>query len=100
MIADPQQAQTLTTLIPTMVPLGYYVVQGVNILTIAGFAWSMLKIGIPVGLSVRDSLRDTANELRELRRTKDDHEDRLRAIERAERPDFHGQERRTTQRRN
>lgn len=70
-----------------LMPTGYYILQGVNIAMLAGGLWGLLKIAVPVGLSVRDSLRDTTNELRTLREHSDDHEERLRAVERYVGPD-------------
>lgn len=93
-LAIDQLAPTIE--VSSVIPTGYYVVQGVNITALAAFAYALLKIAVPVGLSVRDSLRDTTNELKELRRTKDDHESRLRTIEHGDRGDF--TERRRTSR--
>lgn len=58
------------------------IVHGANIFALAGGAWSAAKVIIPAGLDIRDSLRDTAIELRSLREAREDHEKRIRELER------------------
>jgi hypothetical protein len=57
------------------------VIHVANPTAILGFIWALVKIAVPTGLSIRDSMRDTVHELVALQKSIADHEDRLRAIE-------------------
>lgn len=57
------------------------VIHSANLVAILGGIWALIKIAVPTGLSIRDSMRDTVRELTALQRTIADHEARLRAIE-------------------
>lgn len=58
------------------------ILQGIMVVILGGVALATVKLIIPVGLHIRDGLRDTASELAIMRRTSADHEKRLRFIER------------------
>lgn len=57
------------------------IVHGANIFALAGGAWSAARVIIPAGLSIRDGLRDTAAEIRSLSEARQDHEYRIRELE-------------------
>lgn len=52
-----------------------------NVSVLLGCVWWLTKVIVPVGLSIRDSLRDTAKALEEVKTSLHDHEARLRALE-------------------
>lgn len=69
------------------------IIHSVNIATIAGIVWAIIKWIVPAGISIRDSFRDTAKLLQGITDRMDDHENRLRTLE------WGGEERRAHRRR-
>lgn len=57
-------------------------IHGANVAALLGMLWALIKVAVPTGLSVRDSLRDTASQLATLVGVSQDHEKRLREVER------------------
>lgn len=64
-------------------PLGNLdlVIHIANLGAIGAAIWALVKIAVPTGLSIRDSMRDTVKELQVLQKAIADHENRLRELE-------------------
>lgn len=73
------------------------VIRTANVAALFSGAWVIMRVAIPTGLAIRDSLRDTASELAAMKKVTEDHEERLRNLEHTP---WHGEDRRRSERRN